>query len=188
MKLSLYFLSALASTSLAAISKVSLGGSGCPQGSTVSVVSDYPTSFQLLVGSNSFVAKIGDGATAAEKYKNCQVSVTLSQAANVQYAVSYGRHTGSIDISSGVTAVSSAIYYFSGETAQTSTQQSFTGPAKRNFSIRQPTANTVWSPCGKSTALNINQRVILSGSGRGTATGVVGGKINFSVALLRRAC
>lgn len=182
MKLSLFLAPVLALAVQARILQVDNGGSGCPQGSKVTLTSDYSTSFTVSVTTSVF------RATSADTYKFCQITALLEGQANTQYAVTAGRYSGSVDLGSGASATHGAQYYFTGEQETGSTAISFNGPTRQSYSSRQILGTPVWSPCGADAGLNIKSQLIVDGSGAGSITGSVGGKIAYSVQLTSRRC
>lgn len=80
------------------------------------------------------------------------------------------------------------------ESAQSTTGTNFSGPKSGDYSITDslPLTSVVWSPCGSSSALNINSQVRLSTSST-TATGQitddsVDGKITFQFGFNWQTC
>jgi len=72
----------------------------------------------------------------------------------------------------GVTGTQKSIYYFSGQTAQTSTQTTWVGPMNQDYLLHDQANQTsiVWSPCGANGAMNINSQLRLT-STNATAVG-----------------
>lgn len=118
-------------------------------------------------------------------------------------------YRGYVDVDKGVTARQQATYYFSGrayphlcssstkpnvETAQISSGNNMPGPRSGDYAITDsmPLTSTIWSPCGVTTALNINSQVRLT-STDANASGVItddsiDGKIDFQVGVQWQAC
>lgn len=78
------------------------------------------------------------------------------------------------------------------ESAQVSTQASFSGPVSKDYTVTSnlDVTSTVWSPCGASTALNVNSQVRLTGSsGSGLITDdSIDGKVTFVVGVQWQTC
>lgn len=174
------------------ISSITYGGTGCPQGSVGSYISTDKQTFTLIF--DNYVASIGPGVDVTESRKNCQINLGLSYPAGFQYSVFDTIYRGYIGIDSGVTARQEATFYFSGQSAQSTTGTNFSGPKSGDYSITDslPLTSVVWSPCGSSSALNINSQVRLSTSST-TATGQitddsVDGKITFQFGFNWQTC
>lgn len=80
------------------------------------------------------------------------------------------------------------------ETAQVSTQTSFTGPISTDYELSDsiPFSSVIWSPCGSALPMNINSQVRLT-STKATGTGQItddsiDGKITFVVGVQWQKC
>ncbi|KAE8454279.1 hypothetical protein EG329_005204 [Mollisiaceae sp. DMI_Dod_QoI] len=168
------------------------GGTGCPQGSLGTFISDDRQTFTLIF--DNFVASIGPGVAVTESRKNCQINLDLQYPSGFQYSIFNTVYRGYVGIDSGVTARQQSTFYFSGQSAQCSTGTNFKGPRSGDYAVTDslPLTSTVWSPCGASSALNINSEVRLSSSNSG-ATGQItddstDGKIEFVVGVQWQQC
>ncbi|KUJ19422.1 uncharacterized protein LY89DRAFT_642471 [Mollisia scopiformis] len=174
------------------IKSITYGGTGCPQGSVGSFISDDKQTFTLIF--DNYVASIGPGVAVTENRKNCQINLDLSYPSGFQYSVFNTVYRGYVGIDAGVTARQQSTFYFSGQSAQCSTGTNFSGPKSGDYSVTDslPLTSVVWSPCGASTALNINSQVRLastSTSGTGQITDdSVDGKITFVVGVQWQTC
>jgi len=175
------------------IQKLTWGGSGCPAHSVSNFTSDARQTFTLIF--DSFVAQIGPSVTPSEWRKNCQLLVQLHYPQGFQYSILQTEYRGFISIDSGVTAKQEALYYFSGESAQSTSSIDFTGPDTEDYHKvgTVPLTSIVWSPCGSSTALNIDASVQLHQTGSTNAQGQItvdsaDGHIQFIVGLQWRKC
>lgn len=174
-------------------------------------------SFTLIF--DNYVASIGPGVAVTENRKNCQINLDLAYPSGFQYSIFNTVYRGYVGIDAGVTARQQSTFYFSGgkslslpllytsttpssspkltpstESAQSSTGTNFTGPKSGDYSVTDSLALTsvVWSPCGASTALNINSQVRLT-STNAQATGQItddsiDGKITFVVGVQWQQC
>jgi len=174
------------------INSISYGGTGCPQGSVGSFISADRETFTLIF--DSYVASIGPGVAVTENRLNCQINLDLEYPSGFQYSVLNTEFRGYAAMDKGVTGVQEATYYFSGATAQASTQTTFTGPTSGDYEIVDsiPFTSTVWSPCGAALPLNIDSQVRLS-STVSTATGEltddsVDGNVQFIVGVTWQTC
>ncbi|KAJ4364091.1 hypothetical protein N0V83_009546 [Neocucurbitaria cava] len=151
---------------------VSYGGTGCPQGTMSSQISSDRSVVTLIF--DSYIASIGPGIAVTEQRKNCQLNVDLQYPGGFQYSILSADYRGYSAIQKGVSGTLKSTYYFSGQTAQTSTEYDFTGPANGDYLKHDEADSTsiVWSPCGASGMLNINSQVRLT-STNASATGLL---------------
>ncbi|KAF2124544.1 hypothetical protein P153DRAFT_390583 [Dothidotthia symphoricarpi CBS 119687] len=141
---------------------VTYGGTGCPQGTMSYQISEDKTTMTLIF--DQYVASVGPGIEITEQRKNCQLNVDLLYPGGFQYSVFSADYRGYASIQKGVTGTLKSTYYFSGQTAQSSTDTTFTGPYSGDY-LKHDVAtstSTVWSPCGAPAALNINSQVRLA--------------------------
>jgi len=152
---------------------VTYGGTGCPQGSVGSQISDDRSVMTLIF--DSYIASIGPGIAITEQRKNCQLNVDLLYPGGFQYSILSADYRGYASIDKGVTGVLKSTYYFSGQTAQSSTEYDFQGPIAGADYLKHDQADStsvVWSPCGASGLLNINSQVRLT-STNASASGLL---------------
>jgi len=188
---------AVASASLPAptsvsINEIAYGGTGCPQGSIGDYISADRQTFTLIF--DNYVASIGPGIDITQTRKNCQLNIDLQYPSGFQYSVFSTIYRGYVGLDAGVTATQGSVYYFSGETAQTSTSTTFNGPLSRDYEVVDniTLSSVVWSPCGEAVPLNIDSSVLLTTSST-TATGQItddseDGKITFIVGIQWQTC
>ena len=151
---------------------VSYGGTGCPQGTMSSQISADRTVVTLIF--DSYIASIGPGISVTEQRKNCQLNVDIKYPGGFQYSILSADYRGYAAIQKSVTGTLKSTYYFSGQTAQTSTEYKFEGPVNGDY-LKHDTADStsvVWSPCGTTGMLNINSQVRLATS-NSSATGLL---------------
>jgi len=175
------------------IKSIVYGGTGCPQGSLGSYISADRQTFTLLF--DSYVASIGPGVAITENRKNCQINIDLAYPGGFQYSIFNTIYRGYVALDAGVNARQEATFYFSGQSAQVSTGVNFKGPTSSDYTTTDalPLTSTVWSPCGASTALNINSQVRLTQPAGATGTGQItddsiDGKIAFVVGVQWQTC
>jgi len=154
------------------IKGVSYGGTGCPQGTMSSQISSDRSIVTLIF--DSYIASIGPGISVTEQRKNCQLNVDLQYPGGFQYSILSADYRGYASIQKGVTGTLKSTYYFSGQTAQTSTQYDFVGPVNGDYLKADEADSTsiIWSPCGAAGMLNINSQVRLTSS-NASATGLL---------------
>ncbi|EOA86682.1 hypothetical protein ACJQWK_08419 [Exserohilum turcicum] len=151
---------------------VSYGGTGCPQGTVSSQISSDRTVMTLIF--DSYIASIGPSVAVTEQRKNCQLNVDIEYPGGFQYSILSADYRGYSNIEKGVTGTLKSTYYFSGQTAQSSTQYTFEGPVTGDYLKHDEADSTsvVWSPCGTTGMLNINSQVRLT-STNSKATGIL---------------
>ncbi|CAO2649870.1 Nn.00g011620.m01.CDS01 [Neocucurbitaria sp. VM-36] len=151
---------------------VSYGGTGCPQGTMSSQISADRSVVTLIF--DSYIASIGPGIAVTEQRKNCQLNVDLEYPGGFQYSILSADYRGYAAIQKGISGTLKSTYYFSGQTAQTSTEYGFTGPVNGDYLKHDEADSTsiVWSPCGATGMLNINSQVRLTSTNT-SATGLL---------------
>ncbi|KAJ4334459.1 hypothetical protein N0V95_009162 [Ascochyta clinopodiicola] len=147
------------------ITKVGTGGTGCPQGTVSSVISDDRSTMTLIY--DTYVASIGPNIAVTEQRKNCQLTVELEYPGGFQYSILSADYRGYANIEKGISGTLKSTYYFAGLAPQTSTQYDFVGPVTGDY-VKHDEADstsTVMSPCGsKGNLLNINSQIRLTSS------------------------
>ncbi|RPB01514.1 hypothetical protein L873DRAFT_1834569 [Choiromyces venosus 120613-1] len=180
------------------ISDISYAGTGCPPGTVGLSFTTNKKTLALVFDKYRglrYVASIGPAIPITESRKYCQININLDYPGDFQYSVFSSDYSGYVNLDAGVTCLQKSIYYFSGSTAQASTQANFTGPLSQDYWIHNevPLSSAVWSPCGSVKALNINSQLRLystpnnNGSGF-TTTESIGENDTFNVGVRWQAC
>lgn len=143
---------------------VTYGGTGCPQGTVASTISDDRSTVTLIY--DSYVASIGPGISITENRKACQINLDIQYPGGFQYSILSADYRGYANIEKGVTGTLKSTYYFSGLSPQSSTTYTFDGPVSQDYTKHDEADSTsvVWSPCGKPANLNVNSQVRLTSS------------------------
>ncbi|KAI0874016.1 hypothetical protein GGS24DRAFT_362196 [Hypoxylon argillaceum] len=148
------------------ITSVSASGNGCPQGTVSTELS--PDRQVVTFGFDAFQTYIGPGTSVADRTKNCQLHLNLKYPGGFQFAVVESTYHGYAQLEKGVTGTFYSTYYFSQSPADTTTTQtSISGGGLWEFGdvyTKQdlvPTASVIWSPCGATGILNVNNRIAL---------------------------
>ncbi|KAF2748499.1 hypothetical protein M011DRAFT_476503 [Sporormia fimetaria CBS 119925] len=151
---------------------VSYGGTGCPQGTLSSYISNDRTIVTIIY--DAYIASIGPGIAITESRKNCQLSVDIQYPGGFQYSILSADYRGYASLQKGVSGTLKSNYYFSGMQEQSSTEYNFVGPLTGDYlkSDKADSTSIVWSPCGADGNLNINSQVRLS-STDSKATGLL---------------
>lgn len=159
------------------INSVSFSGNGCPQGSVSTSIS--PDKTVITFGFDRFQTYIGPGVSPAEKTKNCQLHLNLKYPGGFQFSVVESTYHGYAQLDKGVTGTFYSTYYFSQDaSATTTTQTSISGGGiwaqgqVYTKADKIPTASYIYSPCGASGILNVNNRIALT-STNSSASGTV---------------
>ncbi|KAE8449235.1 hypothetical protein EG329_008402 [Mollisiaceae sp. DMI_Dod_QoI] len=144
-------------------------GNGCPQGSVSNTLS--PDRTVVTFGFDKFQTYIGPNAKQADKTKQCQIHLSLQYPGGFQYAVVDATYHGWARLDSGVTGTFISSYFFSQAASQTcSTRSTISGSQwtegdvyTKHDSIESTAV--IWSPCGATGILNVNNRIALSSTG-----------------------
>lgn len=147
------------------IAGISYAGSGCPAGSVSESMAPDAKAFTLLF--DSYVAEAGPGVSLASGRRNCQIAVDLRFPAGWSYTIFDVDYRGYVQLDRGATGTQKTTYYFQGGSQQASLQSNFSGPADKDYHIRDSLGldALVWSPCGASRAVNMNTQVRVAASG-----------------------
>ncbi|RPA89572.1 hypothetical protein L873DRAFT_1754876 [Choiromyces venosus 120613-1] len=142
---------------------ITYAGSGCKAGSVA--ISKAQDSKALTLAFDSYVPSIGPGVPFIDRRKNCNLNVKLHYPGGHQYTLYQIDYTGYTNLEAGVTANLQSIYWFAGFLNQRATlQTTWEGPFADNYDFRNIIGHDawVWSPCGASTALNIDTQFTLA--------------------------
>lgn len=94
------------------IAATSYSGSGCPQGSVSTILSDDRT--VVTFGFDKFQALIGPKAKSSDSSKNCEIKLGLNHPSEFQLAIVKATYHGYIRLDDGVTAKFLSNYFWSG--------------------------------------------------------------------------
>jgi hypothetical protein len=159
------------------IISASFSGNGCPQGSVSTSFS--PDRTIITFGFDKFQTYIGPTYDPTAKTKNCQLHLNLKYPGGFQFALVESTYHGYAQLDAGVTGTFYSTYYFSQSPKDTTTTQtSITGGgiwAQGQVYTKAdaiPTAAYIYSPCGATGILNVNNRISLT-STNPKATGIL---------------
>lgn len=153
------------------IGSSSYSGTGCPQGSVSTIISDDKT--VITFGFDRFQAVIGPRSNQNDKTKNCRLALNLRYPPGFQMSIMQATYHGYVRLDDGVTADFFSSYFFSQAADKTANSRAtLRGPEYKNGKVYEKkdvieNASTVWSPCGANGILNINNRIALTSNGRG---------------------
>jgi hypothetical protein len=100
------------------IKGVTYGGTGCPQGTMSSQISEDRTTVTLIF--DSYIASIGPGISVTDSRKNCQLNVDIRYPGGFQYSILSADYRGYASLQQGISGTLKSTYYFAGQTAQVS--------------------------------------------------------------------
>ncbi|PSN72349.1 hypothetical protein BS50DRAFT_484231 [Corynespora cassiicola Philippines] len=142
-------------------------GNGCPQGSVSTSTS--PDKTIVTYGFDAFQTYIGPQTKPSDHSKNCQLHLNLKYPGGFQYAVVDATYHGWARLDEGVTGQFITTYFFSQDASRTSSTRMTAqgGGALANGQIytkndKVETTATIWSPCGGTGILNVNNRLSLT--------------------------
>lgn len=141
-------------------------GNGCPQGTVSTTFS--PDKTVVTFGFDAFQTYIGPGTKPQDRSKNCQIHLNLQYPGGFQYSIMQATYHGYAQLDPGVTGQFISTYFFSQDASNTANSKTtLTGPDYVNGQVYTKSdsvenASTVWSPCGASGILNINNRIGLT--------------------------
>ncbi|KAJ4290241.1 hypothetical protein N0V90_010456 [Kalmusia sp. IMI 367209] len=125
----------------------------------------------ITYGFDQFQTYIGPGIATKDNSRACQLHLNLKYPGGFQYAVVAATYHGWARLDKGITGNFITSYYFSQDAGKTSTtRMSATGGgALINGQVytkqdQVETTAVVWSPCGTTGILNVNNRIQLTSS------------------------
>ncbi|KAE9981396.1 hypothetical protein BLS_007472 [Venturia inaequalis] len=154
------------------VKDIKYNGSGCPAGSVSSQFSDDRKIFTVTF--NKYEANIGPKVQLrSDARKNCQLNLKLNYPSGFQYSVVGFITRGYADIDADVTAEIGSIYYFSGQSQQTTSRNTIKGPFHASYTKEDNinVATAVWSPCDAQGLANINTDIRLTAPPNSPAAG-----------------
>ncbi|PVH99154.1 hypothetical protein DM02DRAFT_712129 [Periconia macrospinosa] len=147
----------------------SYSGNGCPQGSVSN--SSSPDKTVITFGFDQFQTYYGPGTKQSDWSKACQLHLNLKYPGGFQYAVVDATYHGWARLDKGVTGTFLTTYFFSQNAPATSTTRmtvngggSLADGQVYTKNDKIETTAVVWSPCGTTGLLNINNRISLTSS------------------------
>lgn len=152
------------------ISIVTVNGSGCPAGSAAVAVSPDNTAFTVTY--SQYLAQVGVGAKPTDRYRNCQLDLSVHVPQGFTYAIASADYRGFADLASGATGTETANYYFQGNPQTTPSSHRFNGPYEDNWEgvDSVPVAALVFAPCGAQRNFNINTQILVNPGTSDTST------------------
>jgi hypothetical protein len=142
-------------------------GNGCPSNSVSTSIS--PDRTVITFGFDKFQTYIGPNIGRQENTKNCALHLNLKYPGGFQFAVVDSTYHGFALLENGVTGTFLSTYFFSQDAgATTTTRTTIQGGgiwAEGQVYTKADsvaTASVIFSPCGATGILNINNRISLT--------------------------
>ncbi len=144
----------------------SMGGSGCPQGSTATVLSPDSTSLSILFDSYHVEAGKSSGKTIDRKTCDMVIPIKIPQGYGLSLAKLDYRGFNALPLKA--TSEFSVNYLFSGSRGPVFSR-SFHGPSNRDFTFTTPVIgpSLTWSSCGGEVQLKINSSLLVQSNPSG---------------------
>ncbi|MCC3764222.1 DUF4360 domain-containing protein [Glycomyces sp. TRM65418] len=144
------------------IDVATVNGSGCPVGTAAVAVNEGNTSFTVTY--SEYLAQAGGNSDPTDFRKNCQLNLIVRIPSGFTYAIASADYRGFGHLEPGATGMQKASYYFSGDSATSSTTHMLEGPHSDNwqFTDEVETDQLSYKPCGEERNFNINTEVRVS--------------------------
>jgi hypothetical protein len=144
---------------------VAANGSGCAPGTAAVLPKADKTGFRIRY--YDFVAEAGGAADPTDRRKNCQIGVLVTVPAGWTFAVAEAEYRGRARLSAGATALQRTNYYWQGSSANSSTEETFTGPLNGYWNTSDVAPVLIYTPCAEQRVLNINTELRVDGGPSG---------------------
>jgi hypothetical protein len=144
------------------ISIVTVNGSGCPAGTAAVAVSPDNTAFTVTY--SDYLAQVGVGARPTDRYRNCQLDLSVHVPQGFTYAIASADYRGFADLATGAIGTETANYYFQGNPQTTPLSHPFNGPYTDNWEgvDTVPVAALIFAPCGAQRNFNVNTQLLVN--------------------------
>jgi hypothetical protein len=140
---------------------IAANGSGCAPGTASVIANADKSGFRIRY--HDFVAEAGGTADPTDRRKNCQVGALITVPAGWTFAIAEAEYRGRARLYSGATALQRTNYYWQGSSANSSTEESFTGPFHGYWDTNDVAPVLIYSPCSEQRVLNINTELRVDG-------------------------
>ena len=133
---------------------IAANGSGCAPGTATVIANSDKTGFRIRY--YDFVAEAGGGAALTDRRKNCQIGVLVNIPAGWTFAIAEADYRGRARLYSGATALQRTNYYWQGSSANSSTNETFSGPLNSYWETSDVAPVLIYKPCAEQRVLNVN--------------------------------
>ncbi|KAH9474318.1 putative secreted protein [Psilocybe cubensis] len=149
-----------------AVTDYIVAGTGCPPGTAKALISE--TGKALVLVYSNFFATSGPGTKYSDSRKNCQATFNVQVPAGYQFALNNAKYHVAYQLASGASATYTTSYYFQASIEGSTGNGFINGTTSGSKNVNTALAPAVWSPCGKTSLVNVN-----------TAVRVIGGKAGY---------
>jgi len=177
------------------IGAITYGGSGCPQGSVDTSISNDREQFTFNF--DNYFAKLGPGVPISENRQDCQLLVRIEAPVGFAFAVMHLDQRGFVNTDAGVIGrVWATAEVLDGHPGQAfaPAETTFAGPVSRDYLNSQAFGQVKWSACGGPSLLQITTAMALDNvSGAPGAQGLLtmdslDGQLEQGVHIVWRKC
>ncbi|KAJ3271233.1 hypothetical protein HDV01_006966 [Terramyces sp. JEL0728] len=143
----------------ATVSSINYAGSGCISGA-LNTPYVSPDVDMIHLEFKDMTATVGSHSRITDSRKFCQINLSLHyDYTRYQYRFVTGFYQGSVNLLDGQTGVGKTTTYFSGQTAQYSTQSTWKNATADIDVVVDATNNNLWSSCQGNFPINIKTQV-----------------------------
>ena len=114
------------------VQSISYGGTGCPQGSVGQTLSS--ARLDAVLGFDTYIASTGPGVPVAASMRACQVNVNVHVPAGPASGTIHLEARGYVQLPAGSTAEINSIGYVTGDSNQSASTSTLTGPVAQMYS------------------------------------------------------
>jgi hypothetical protein len=146
------------------IESISYGGTGCPQGTVGTSVSDDRTVFTLIY--DMFIASSGSGVPVVENKKSCELNLNFHIPQGFSLSIVNLTNRGYAQLAAGQTGEVKSLVSIGNSTKELSFDTDFVGPVVKDYTItdRLSMYGLVWSACGTSVPLHMDNSITIGGN------------------------
>ncbi len=144
---------------LLSVSTASANGSGCRGGTHE--IDTLPNNRGFRIRHKAFKATAGEGSTAVDFRKNCQLSMHVRVPDGYSYAIIRTASFGTLDIGAGARALQRGTFYYSGSPSTAYRTHQFAGPLTSEWETTDEIdiSERIWSPCREARLINANSEL-----------------------------
>jgi len=141
---------------------VSVGGSGCPQGTTNVAMSEDNEAFTVTY--SDFLVQ----ARGSEAKKSCTIELKLNHAPGYAYGIAATDYRGFANLTDGARGVERNSYHFPGFPTRHS-MHTYQGPMSDNWQVTDKPDSVAHGPCKDKKPLTIEAELKVTGKGAATS-------------------
>lgn len=131
------------------------GGSGCPQGTVHSMMSEDKKTVTTIF--DQWSAEYGKDVSPNNNRKFCQMTLKVKYPQGVSFAIMKSDYRGYVQLDDGLNGNLKSTYYISGKRADITVTRDYKGPVDKTYEETDPVGveSVSWSPCGFEGMINI---------------------------------